>query len=305
MDALTRYFVRNYDGSSVSHWAMAIFEGCRGICISYCDMQSSRKRFAISVEMPAAFGALSLFRILNDLTMTYHWGVPFLVLSIRVLCTSCICVDVCSLEFIELFISSLNSLNDLMTFMVVILNSSLSQLPYGKALYSYEGKEPGDLKFNKGDIIILRRKVDENWYHGELQGTHGFLPASYIQCVRPLPQALPQGKALYDFEMKDRDQDKDCLTFTKAVKDRTGILSIWLEETVPGGDRHSSPPPAHPLLLCSLKPLVPSQGALQASLLCRACPELLYSIQCVLVLCCGKCNFLVSAYILAKKTGSK
>ncbi|EGW10298.1 SH3 domain-containing RING finger protein 3, partial [Cricetulus griseus] len=92
---------------------------------------------------------------------------------------------------------------------------NLSQLPYGKALYSYEGKEPGDLKFNKGDIIILRRKVDENWYHGELQGTHGFLPASYIQCVRPLPQALPQGKALYDFEMKDRDQDKDCLTFTK------------------------------------------------------------------------------------------
>lgn len=92
---------------------------------------------------------------------------------------------------------------------------TLSQLPYAKALYSYEGKEPGDLKFNKGDIIILRRKVDENWYHGELQGMHGFLPASYIQCVRPLPQALPQGKALYDFEMKDRDQDKDCLTFTK------------------------------------------------------------------------------------------
>lgn len=95
------------------------------------------------------------------------------------------------------------------------LFQNLSQLPYGKALYSYEGKEPGDLKFNKGDIITLRRKVDENWYHGELQGTHGFLPASYIQCVRPLPQALPQGKALYDFEMKDRDQDKDCLTFTK------------------------------------------------------------------------------------------
>lgn len=90
-----------------------------------------------------------------------------------------------------------------------------SQLPYGKALYSYEGKEPGDLKFNKGDVIILRRRVDEHWFHGELHGVHGFLPASYVQCLRPLPQALPQGKALYDFEMKDRDQDKDCLTFTK------------------------------------------------------------------------------------------
>ncbi|KAF7252553.1 E3 ubiquitin-protein ligase SH3RF3 [Varanus komodoensis] len=90
-----------------------------------------------------------------------------------------------------------------------------SQLPYGKALYAYEGKEPGDLKFNKGDIIILRRKVDENWYHGELNGNHGFFPASYIQCIRPLPPAPPQGKALYDFEIKDKDQDKDCLTFTK------------------------------------------------------------------------------------------
>ncbi|XP_009996256.1 PREDICTED: SH3 domain-containing RING finger protein 3-like [Chaetura pelagica] len=92
---------------------------------------------------------------------------------------------------------------------------TISQLPYGKALYAYEGKEPGDLKFNKGDIIILRRKVDENWYHGELNGNHGFFPASYIQCIKPLPQAPPQGKALYDFEIKDKDQDKDCLTFTK------------------------------------------------------------------------------------------
>ncbi|XP_038955127.1 E3 ubiquitin-protein ligase SH3RF3 isoform X5 [Rattus norvegicus] len=111
--------------------------------------------------------------------------------------------------------STSSSLCDAATNRSVPVAKNLSQLPYAKALYSYEGKEPGDLKFNKGDIIILRRKVDENWYHGELQGTHGFLPASYIQCMRPLPQTLPQGKALYDFEMKDRDQDKDCLTFTK------------------------------------------------------------------------------------------
>ncbi|XP_051042678.1 E3 ubiquitin-protein ligase SH3RF3 [Phodopus roborovskii] len=111
--------------------------------------------------------------------------------------------------------SSTSGLCDVATNRSVPVAKNLSQLPYGKALYSYEGKEPGDLKFNKGDIIILRRKVDENWYHGELQGTHGFLPASYIQFIRPLPQTLPQGKALYDFEMKDRDQDKDCLTFTK------------------------------------------------------------------------------------------
>ncbi|GCB79586.1 hypothetical protein scyTo_0016005, partial [Scyliorhinus torazame] len=89
------------------------------------------------------------------------------------------------------------------------------QLPCAKALYNYEGKEPGDLRFCKGDLLILRRKVDENWYHGELNGTHGFFPASYIQCIKPLPQPPPQGKALYDFEVKDKEQDKDCLTFSK------------------------------------------------------------------------------------------
>ncbi|XP_068602242.1 E3 ubiquitin-protein ligase SH3RF3-like [Brachionichthys hirsutus] len=92
---------------------------------------------------------------------------------------------------------------------------SIPALPCGKALYSYEGKEPGDLQFSKGDIIILRRKVDDNWYHGELNGCHGFLPASYIQLLRPLSQTPPQGKALYDFEVKDKDQDKDCLAFSK------------------------------------------------------------------------------------------
>uniref|UniRef100_A0A4W5Q7U5 RING-type E3 ubiquitin transferase n=1 Tax=Hucho hucho TaxID=62062 RepID=A0A4W5Q7U5_9TELE len=88
-------------------------------------------------------------------------------------------------------------------------------LPCGKALYSYEGKEPGDLQFAKGDIIILRRKVDDNWYHGELNSCHGFLPASYIALLRPLCQTPPTGKALYDFEVKDKDQDKDCLAFSK------------------------------------------------------------------------------------------
>uniref|UniRef100_A0A3B3UPR4 SH3 domain containing ring finger 3 n=1 Tax=Poecilia latipinna TaxID=48699 RepID=A0A3B3UPR4_9TELE len=64
-----------------------------------------------------------------------------------------------------------------------------------------KSKEPGDLQFSKGDIIILRRKVDDNWYHGELNGCHGFLPASYIQLLRPL----------------NKDQDKDCLAFSKNI----------------------------------------------------------------------------------------
>ncbi|MEQ2273939.1 E3 ubiquitin-protein ligase sh3rf1, partial [Xenotaenia resolanae] len=89
------------------------------------------------------------------------------------------------------------------------------QLPCAKALYNYEGKEPGDLKFSKGDIIILRRQVDENWYHGEMGGVHGFFPTNFVQVIKPLPQPPPQCKALYDFELKDKEADKDCLPFSK------------------------------------------------------------------------------------------
>ncbi|XP_074525006.1 E3 ubiquitin-protein ligase SH3RF1 isoform X2 [Halichoeres trimaculatus] len=93
--------------------------------------------------------------------------------------------------------------------------STLVRLPCAKALYNYDGKEPGDLKFSKGDIIILRRQVDENWYHGEMSGVHGFFPTNFVQVIKPLPQPPPQCKALYDFELKDKEADKDCLPFSK------------------------------------------------------------------------------------------
>uniref|UniRef100_A0A4W3JUD1 E3 ubiquitin-protein ligase SH3RF1 n=1 Tax=Callorhinchus milii TaxID=7868 RepID=A0A4W3JUD1_CALMI len=91
----------------------------------------------------------------------------------------------------------------------------IPQLPCAKAIYNYEGKEPGDLKFSKGDVIILRRQVDENWYHGEINSVHGFFPTNYVQIIKPLPQPPPQCKALYDFEVKDKEADKDCLPFSK------------------------------------------------------------------------------------------
>ncbi|XP_060080027.1 E3 ubiquitin-protein ligase SH3RF3-like [Ylistrum balloti] len=82
-----------------------------------------------------------------------------------------------------------------------------------KALYNYEGKDQGDLSFRKGDLILLRKKVDENWYHGDLGGQHGFFPASYVQVVIPLPVTTPQCKALFDFDVNDAE--KDCLAFKK------------------------------------------------------------------------------------------
>ncbi|KAK2115057.1 E3 ubiquitin-protein ligase sh3rf1 [Saguinus oedipus] len=101
------------------------------------------------------------------------------------------------------------------TVLISLWTIGIPQLPCAKALYNYEGKEPGDLKFSKGDIIILRRQVDENWYHGEVNGIHGFFPTNFVQIIKPLPQPPPQCKALYDFEVKDKEADKDCLPFAK------------------------------------------------------------------------------------------
>ncbi|XP_027851413.1 E3 ubiquitin-protein ligase SH3RF3-like isoform X2 [Aphis gossypii] len=94
------------------------------------------------------------------------------------------------------------------------------QVPYqrnmfARALYDYSSKEPGDLCFKKGDMIILRQKVDSNWYQGEANGVIGIFPLSYVQVFpTSLPSHIPQCKALYDFKMNKED-DEGCLSFSK------------------------------------------------------------------------------------------
>ncbi|XP_011639159.1 SH3 domain-containing RING finger protein 3 isoform X1 [Pogonomyrmex barbatus] len=85
---------------------------------------------------------------------------------------------------------------------------------YGRAIYDYVSKVPGDLSFKKGDIIILRKKIDNNWYFGECGNNHGVFPLSYVQVMTPLTPHVPQCKALYDFRMTNDDED-GCLTFNK------------------------------------------------------------------------------------------
>lgn len=100
-----------------------------------------------------------------------------------------------------------------------------------------------DLCFKKGDIILLRKKIDNNWYHGESGGKQGVFPLTYVQVccnvyiylcmsvipdtssdvtvtvflsqvITPLPSHVPQCKALYDFRMTN-DDEEGCLTFNK------------------------------------------------------------------------------------------
>ncbi|KAL5011887.1 hypothetical protein ScPMuIL_010438 [Solemya velum] len=99
----------------------------------------------------------------------------------------------------------------------VVKVSSVSR-PCAKGLFSYQNeKEESDLAFKKGDMINLHKQIDDNWFYGELNGTQGFFPSSYVQVLVPLPvtlqQSVPQCKALYDFELEE--DEKDCLSFEK------------------------------------------------------------------------------------------
>ncbi|CAB1347183.1 unnamed protein product, partial [Coregonus sp. 'balchen'] len=68
--------------------------------------------------------------------------------------------------------------------------SNLTQtLPCGKALYSYEGKEPGDLQFVKGDIIPATR-VDDNWAEGMLGDKIGIFPILYVELNETAKQLM-------------------------------------------------------------------------------------------------------------------
>lgn len=90
----------------------------------------------------------------------------------------------------------------------------LHNQPYGRAIYDYISNVPGDLCFKKGDIVVLKRKIDNNWYFGECGINHGVFPLSYVQVMTPLPPHVPQCKALYDFRMTN-DEEDGCLTFNK------------------------------------------------------------------------------------------
>lgn len=57
-----------------------------------------------------------------------------------------------------------------------------------EALYDYAAQQEGDLAFDRGAIIVVVEKQDENWWRGRDQsGNEGTFPANYVQ---PLPQTV-------------------------------------------------------------------------------------------------------------------
>ena len=40
-----------------------------------------------------------------------------------------------------------------------------------------------ELPFKKGDIILLKRRINDDWYEGECQGKTGIFPANHVELL--------------------------------------------------------------------------------------------------------------------------
>nr|XP_033782819.1 E3 ubiquitin-protein ligase SH3RF2 [Geotrypetes seraphini]XP_033782821.1 E3 ubiquitin-protein ligase SH3RF2 [Geotrypetes seraphini]XP_033782822.1 E3 ubiquitin-protein ligase SH3RF2 [Geotrypetes seraphini]XP_033782823.1 E3 ubiquitin-protein ligase SH3RF2 [Geotrypetes seraphini]XP_033782824.1 E3 ubiquitin-protein ligase SH3RF2 [Geotrypetes seraphini] len=112
-------------------------------------------------------------------------------------------------------------------------------VPCARALYNYRGHMPKDLRLSKGDVIILHQHLDENWSQGQADGVGGTFPAGSVQMIKPFPQPPPLCKALYNFDLKDKDKGENnhFLAFLKddIIRVIRRIDENWVEGKL--GDR--------------------------------------------------------------------
>ncbi|KAM3968529.1 nostrin [Aphomia sociella] len=50
-----------------------------------------------------------------------------------------------------------------------------------RALYTYEARLNDELTLTPGDIIIIHEKQDDGWWSGDLNGSYGIFPSSYVE----------------------------------------------------------------------------------------------------------------------------
>lgn len=51
-----------------------------------------------------------------------------------------------------------------------------------RALHTFEGTDPEDLPFKKGEVIKVLDKRYKDWWRGELKGRTGIFPVNYVVC---------------------------------------------------------------------------------------------------------------------------
>ena len=57
-----------------------------------------------------------------------------------------------------------------------------------KALFSFQAQNSRELSFRKGDVIYIKKQVDNNWYEGERNASVGIFPVTYVEILPNTPE---------------------------------------------------------------------------------------------------------------------
>lgn len=62
-------------------------------------------------------------------------------------------------------------------------SSSVHREGQGKAKFNFQAQTPMELSLVKGEIIVLTRRIDGNWYEGRIGNRKGIFPATYVDVI--------------------------------------------------------------------------------------------------------------------------
>ncbi|XP_015124075.1 SH3 domain-containing protein 19 isoform X1 [Diachasma alloeum] len=101
--------------------------------------------------------------------------------------------------------------------------------PHGIALYDFPVTQPDDLPLKEGDVVILKRQINDEWLEGQVGNRIGMFPANFVDIIVPLPGvATNVVTALYAFPGETWDD----LPFEEGVK--INVLSRISDEWLYG-----------------------------------------------------------------------
>ena len=63
------------------------------------------------------------------------------------------------------------------------LNRASNYKMVARALFNFQAQNYRELSFKKGDLVYIRRQVDDNWYEGERNAMIGIFPVTYVEIV--------------------------------------------------------------------------------------------------------------------------
>ncbi|KAJ8269688.1 hypothetical protein COCON_G00122950 [Conger conger] len=60
-----------------------------------------------------------------------------------------------------------------------------------RAIYDFKAQTAKEITFKKGEMVLIIRQIDNNWYEGEIRGRVGIFPISYVEKILPTERNQP------------------------------------------------------------------------------------------------------------------